>query len=44
MKYLTKFASVLASLAVLVAGIGVSANSMWFCHEPDIPPSLRNKD
>lgn len=44
MKYLTKFASALASLAVLVAGMGIGPNSMWFCHEPDTPQSLRNKD
>jgi len=44
MKYLTKFASILASLAVFVAGMGIGPNSLWFCYEPDIPQSLKSKE
>ncbi|MFZ7103430.1 MAG: cyclic lactone autoinducer peptide [Peptococcaceae bacterium] len=44
MRYITKFASFLAGLAVLVAGIGIGPNSVWFCYEPDIPRSLKDKD
>ncbi|MGE4283384.1 MAG: cyclic lactone autoinducer peptide [Clostridia bacterium] len=34
----------LASVIVLVAMTGVSARSIWYFYEPDIPESLKNRD